>query len=336
MSYWYPRAYVPVARRREKAEKQVKRRLKKGQPPEPVEIEGKTIAHSFWGKGWCAHLETFSDYDNRLPRGRTYVRNGSVCHLAIEAGRVEALVSGSSLYSVTIDIKPLNAGTWKDIQKRCSGQIGSMIELLQGSLSNEVMAVVSDPVHGLFPEPEEIDMSCSCPDWAVMCKHVAAVLYGVGNRLDTRPELLFRLRDVDAEALIATEFVLPGADGVTGDALADDQLHGIFGLDMDMGDIAGPSPPPPAERRQSRKQRNTGSRPRVRRAPEKTQPRLRPTGKSVARLRKKLGMTVEEFAFRVGVSKAAVYRWESTDGPLNLQRYSLRGLGELHLQAKSR
>ena len=162
----------------------------------PIRIEGRLIARSFWGKRWCAHLESFSDYANRLPRGRTYARSGSIGHLEIDEGRIEATVHGSRArpYRVSIQVKPLPAATWKAIRSACSGQIGSILELLRGSLSDQVMAVVSDPDRGLFPKPRQIELECSCPDWANMCKHVAAVLYGVGNRLDDSPELLFRLR----------------------------------------------------------------------------------------------------------------------------------------------
>ena len=186
MSYYGWRPYVSVAQRRAKALRKMEKLRKQGRNIQPVEVEGRTIARSFWGKAWCEHLESFSDFENRLPRGRTYVRNGSVCHLAIEAGRIEAMVSGSELYKVTIKIKPLKPAVWKAIKKQCSGQIGSMLELLQGRLSDHVMSIVTDRKKGLLPLPGQIELGCNCPDWAVMCKHVSAVLYGIGNRLDSR------------------------------------------------------------------------------------------------------------------------------------------------------
>src|SRR4051812_24365549 len=178
---WAP--YVPVAERRRKAEREMERLRKKGHPIAPVTIEGRTIARTFWGKAWCDNLESYSDYENRLPRGRTYVRNGSVVDLQIEPGKVRALVSGSEIYEVSIDIDPLPARQWAAIKSRCAGQIGSLVELLQGKLSKGVIEIVTDHDGGLFPRPREIHMSCSCPDWAGMCKHIAAVLYGVGARL---------------------------------------------------------------------------------------------------------------------------------------------------------
>lgn len=230
MAFWAP--YVPVAEQRARARREMAKLKKKGKPIQPVEIEGRTIARSFWGKGWCDHLESFSDFANRLPRGRRYVRNGSVCHLEIRPGHVEAIVSGSEVYRVTIDVTQLEADIWQSIKAKCAGQIGSMLELLQGKLSREVMGVVTERDHGLFPKPREIALHCSCPDWATMCKHVAAALYGVGHRLDHQPDLLFLLRDVDAAELIATEIALPGRE-VASDVLADEALSDIFGIDLD-------------------------------------------------------------------------------------------------------
>ncbi len=201
----------------------------------PVTIEGRTIARSFWGKRWCAHLESFSDFANRLPRGRTYARQGSIWHLEIHPGRIEATVHGSRAkpYQVDIRVKRLPAATWKAIREACSGQIGTMLELLRGSLSDHVMGVVSDPERGLFPKPRQIELACTCPDWATMCKHVAAVLYGVGNRLDDSPELLFRLRGVDPAELISAETVLPDLAGAGADTVAEDQLGDIFDIDLE-------------------------------------------------------------------------------------------------------
>ncbi|NQU42869.1 SWIM zinc finger family protein [bacterium] len=246
----WPR-YVPAAERRDKALKQMEKMRKKGLDIQPVELESRTISRSFWGKAWCKHLESFSDYGNRLPRGRTYVRNGSVCHLEIKAGRIEAYVTGSKPYQVTIAIKPLAAATWETVKEKCRGQIGSMLELLQGKLSDHVMSVVSDRRDGLFPQPGEMDLQCSCPDWAEMCKHVAAALYGVGSRLDSRPELLFILRGVEAAELIAAEIALPMGASSTDDVLADDGLSEIFDIDLEDAPAVGKTTvsAPPAGRR---------------------------------------------------------------------------------------
>lgn len=230
---WNP--YVPVAKRRAKAQQRTEKLKKQGIEVRPVEIEGRKIARSFWGQAWCDHLESFSDYENRLPRGRTYVRNGSVCHLEISRGAITALVYGTRLYTVEITIKALSGKKWKDLKTNCTGQIGSLLELLQGSLSKNVMSAVTDRTKGLFPLPGEIKLGCSCPDWAVMCKHVAAALYGVGARLDQEPELLFLLRGVDHEELISAEVDLAAATIGTqgrGRRLADDALGDVFGIDL--------------------------------------------------------------------------------------------------------
>ncbi len=202
---WGYKPYVPVAHRRAQAISAMEKLRKKGANIQPVRVEGRKIAHTFWGQAWCLHLEKFSDYSNRLPRGRTYVRNGSVCHLDVQKGKIAAKVSGSHLYTVDITIKALPKEKWNGVKERCAGQVGSMLELLQGKISNQVMSVVTDRDKGLFPLPKEIGLECSCPDWADMCKHVAAVLYGTGARLDQKPELLFLLRGVDHQDLISAE-----------------------------------------------------------------------------------------------------------------------------------
>jgi uncharacterized Zn finger protein len=229
--YWGFRPYVSAKERRKKAEKTIAQMLKKGQKVSPVVIEGRTLAHTFWGKAWCRHLESFSDSENRLPRGRTYARNGSIIHLCVEKGKIDALVQGSSLYKIKIGVKPVNYQKWKRILKECSGQIDSVVELLQGKLSSGVMKTITDTKNGLFPDPNEITLNCSCPDWADMCKHVAATLYGIGSRLDTAPELLFKLRDVDLMELItkATTFSKKGKNT---SSLKGQNLSDIFGIDL--------------------------------------------------------------------------------------------------------
>lgn len=194
--------YIPVAERKKAAAKKVVALKKKGQTVNPVTVEGRVIAKTFWGKAWCKNLESYSDYDNRLPRGRTYVRNGSVIDLNILAGEVTALVSGSSIYKVNIKISGITSTKWGAIINQCAGKIESLIELLQGKFSKGVMEIITQTETGLFPNPKEIKLGCSCPDYADMCKHVAAVLYGVGARLDEQPEALFLLRQTNHMDLI--------------------------------------------------------------------------------------------------------------------------------------
>lgn len=251
---WKP--YVPVAQRKRKAEQAAKRMAKKGAPLAPVQLAGRTIAATFWGKSWCDNLERYSDYENRLPRGRAYVRNGSVIDLRIEAGQVRALVAGSSLYKTNITVAALPGKQWQDISADCAGSIDTLVELLQGRLSDAVMRRICQPANGLFPAPKELKFDCSCPDWADMCKHVAAVLYGVGARLDAQPELLFTLRKVDAQALVAgagagitLSHRKPGqAKGKALEA-SDAALADIFGIDIaETPEAATPASPgePPA------------------------------------------------------------------------------------------
>jgi len=235
MSYGNWKPYVPVARRRAQAEKAVAKAKKGGQHMAPVVIDGRTIARTFWGKAWCDNLEAYSDFENRLPRGRAYVRNGSVIDLKIEPGKVRARVMGSSLYQVEIDIAAVPRAHWKSLAKECTGSIASLVELLQGKLSKAVMQRICQPKAGLFPAPKDIQFDCSCPDWATMCKHVAAVLYGVGARLDGQPELLFALRQVDAGDLVAQAATLPGTTKRAqphGKVLDDALLGDVFGIEM--------------------------------------------------------------------------------------------------------
>jgi uncharacterized Zn finger protein len=240
--YYGFRPYVSVAQRRAKAKRELAKLEKKGHKASPVVIEGRKIATTFWGTAWCDNLESYSDFESRLPRGRTYVRNGSVCDLQVEPGKVLARVCGSELYRITIKIKPLADAVWKDVKRKCAGQIGSLVELLQGRLSKAVMEVVTGRDGGLFPKPNEIGMSCSCPDWAEMCKHVAAALYGIGARLDEQPELLFKLRQVDHLELIAAagDAAPAGTKAAAGKkTIASDALADVFGIELD---AAAPAP----------------------------------------------------------------------------------------------
>ncbi len=209
---------------------------------QPVVIAGRKIARSFWGKAWCDNLERYSDYSNRLPRGRTYARNGSVIDLRIGGGNVDALVSGSEIYTVAVKIRSLAAARWRTLVAECSGRIGSLLDLLQGRFSDAVMQVLARAEAGLFPAPREIEFTCSCPDYASMCKHVAAVLYGVGARFDAEPELFFTLRQVDSKDLIAAAAGAEGFAGAApsrvGNALEDADLGGIFGIELEVGEAA--------------------------------------------------------------------------------------------------
>jgi uncharacterized Zn finger protein len=242
MRYYGWRPYVPVAQRRREAERKMQRLRKKGYAVSPVVIEGRAIARTFWGKAWCDNLERYSDFANRLPRGRTYVRNGSVIDLQIVPGEVEAIVSGSEIYEVEVKVTAVPKTRWASICKDCAGAIESLVELLQGRFSKGVMERICQERTGLFPAPAEIEFRCSCPDWAYMCKHVAAVLYGIGSRLDRQPELLFNLRQVDEKDLIAKAgrgIPLTKKGPAAEKILGGEDLSELFGLEMAMapGDV---------------------------------------------------------------------------------------------------
>jgi uncharacterized Zn finger protein len=283
---WYShyewRPYVPVAERRRKAAQKLAKMQKSGRKVSPVVIAGRNITSTFWGEAWCRNLEAYSDYANRLPRGRTYVRNGSVIDLQIEAGRVTALVSGSEIYKVNIDIKPLATPRWTDIKRQCAGKIDSLVELLKGSISKGVMEIVTRKGEGLFPAPKEISLSCSCPDWATMCKHVAATLYGVGARLDQAPEMLFALRGVDPMEMVEAAVTQPSkaAKPRKGRTLVSEDLSSVFGIDIDSQTVSEEQAAYPGKRGRRAAAPNAKTKKRTP-APRKPGPRAKPGKKKV-------------------------------------------------------
>lgn len=289
---WAP--YVPVAKRRANAAKKVAQLTKKGHHIQPIEIQGRTIARSFWGKAWCTHMESFCDLDNRLPRGRTYVRNGSVCHLDIKKGEIQAMVSGSSLYNVNIQIKPLLQDKWDYIKQTCLGKVSSLLDLLSGKLSSGVMEIVVHPKEGLFPLTHEFSLNCDCPDWATMCKHVAAVLYGVGSRLDADPAQLFKLRGVNFEELIDVEKAITSVTSATTSRrrrMEDDALSSLFGIDKPQAS--------PTKASLKKTHKITSSFPE------------RLTGEVILQKRREMKCSKQAFAERVGVSTATIAAWEA-------------------------
>lgn len=213
--------------------------LKRTMPDlEPVVIAGTTIAKTWWGKAWNKNLESYADYSNRIGRGRSYVREGAVLHLKIDSGIIHALVQGSSAkpYRVEIDIEPLDEKIWKQITSLCNRRIESLEQLVSGKFPKELESLFTTRQAGLFPAPKEIHFHCSCPDSARLCKHVAAVLYGVGARLDQNPMLLFSLREMPVEELIKKSIadkmasMLKNADKKSPRVIGDDQVHDLFGV----------------------------------------------------------------------------------------------------------
>lgn len=243
----YPE-YVSVGERRATAERQLKNLAKKNPNLKPIRIHGRTIATTWWGKSWNSNLERYADYSNRIGRGRSYVRSGSVLDLQITPGKITALVQGSQSqpYEIAVTIDKLSAANWNVIRTACQGSFDSLSELLRGRFPQSLKDLFFEQSSGLFPAPKEIHFDCSCPDWASMCKHIAAVLYGVGARLDHDPSLFFSLREIDIDEVI-TETVASAADTLLRKAasrsknvLEDADIGDVFGIQMD--DTAAPLP----------------------------------------------------------------------------------------------
>jgi uncharacterized Zn finger protein len=252
MSYWSGSYYdwaprKSAAERRADAARKIRDAARRGRQMSPVAVTGRKIAHTFWGKAWCDNLERYRDFAYRLERGRSYLRSGSVIDLKIEAGKIIAAVSGSNLYDVAIEIEAVKRDAWRAIQRDCAGGIASRIDLLSGRLSEPVMARLCADRTGLFPAPSAIRFTCSCPDYATVCKHVAAAMYGVGARLDHAPELLFTLRRVSVDELLASAVTELPATPSAARVLAADGLAALFGIEL--ADSATPSTSKPAGRR---------------------------------------------------------------------------------------
>lgn len=188
---------------RSKATATKKKDKKKGKELSPVVITGRTIAKNWWGKAWCDNLERYADYANRIDRGKRYVRSGAIVDLQIEPGKVLARVQGTRKipYKVEIRISPLSEEKCQSIIERCTTKLENVEQLIAGNFPSEMKALFEGE-DGIFPSPREISFNCSCPDWALMCKHVAAALYGIGARVDEQPLMFFELRGIDFNRFI--------------------------------------------------------------------------------------------------------------------------------------
>jgi len=234
----YYSEYVPVAQRKEKARKQIEKLKKKNPNLAPVVIEGKNIANTWWGKAWNKNLESYADYSNRIYRGRSYVKNGAVLDLQIETGIVKALVQGSETkpYQIEIKIEPLSNKKWDHVLNLCNHKIDNLAELVEGKFPKELEEIFTLKGNGLFPTEKEIKFSCNCYDWANMCKHVTAVLYGIGARFDEDPTLFFKLRNIDFEVLLKKTIeqkmqnLLENSGKKSNRVLDDKDVFGLFGV----------------------------------------------------------------------------------------------------------
>jgi uncharacterized Zn finger protein len=233
----YPR-YTPTTVNKTVMAKSVENLRKKDPDIQPVVIEGRSLANTWWGKSWNQNLESYADYSNRIARGKNYVRSGAVLDLKISKGTIKALVQGSRTkpYSVEIRIDTLSKEKWDKVISLCDYRIDSLEQLLEGRFPKELEVLFVDKKYGLFPSPKEIHFECSCPDWASMCKHVAAVLYGIGARLDSDPLLFFELRDMDSKELLKKSIekkldsMLINAGKKSPRQIEDKDVYGIFGV----------------------------------------------------------------------------------------------------------
>jgi hypothetical protein len=237
--------YESAAERKASVQRKIEKRRKRGESFVAFDSpKGTRLTSSFWGLAWCRHLENYCGYENRLPKGRTYLRQGNVYNFSTDGGKVSAEVAGSDIYTVEISLAPLPPAAWKKIKAACAGQVSSLLDLLSGKLGDHVMKIVTDPLTGLFPRRQEIRHGCSCPDFADLCKHQAAVLYAIGVRFDQDPKTFFELRGVDPSELIAVSATaLTGPAGAAADELAGEDLSALFGIDFAVPD---PEPVPVA------------------------------------------------------------------------------------------
>lgn len=230
--------YVSVAERRARATAQMERLKKKNPSIHPIMVSGRKLAETWWGQAWNQNLENYADFRYRIQRGRTYVRHGAVLDLQMSPGLIQALVQGSQSqpYRVKVEVKPLNQDAYSAVTASMQGTIGSLAELLHGQFPKELGALFTKPREGLFPAPEEIAMTCTCPDWATLCKHVAATLYGVGVRVDEDPKLFFTLRGVNLDALIGQAVIHSTHKAAQVDSsrvIKGDDVASLFDIDLD-------------------------------------------------------------------------------------------------------
>ncbi|MEG0143100.1 MAG: helix-turn-helix domain-containing protein [Akkermansia sp.] len=308
--FYWGKPYISASEKKKNNEKLVKKLAKKHKDLKPVIIEGTKIAKTFWGKAWCKNIESYQDYSNRLPRGRSYVRSGAVIDLQITTGLISALVSGNrkTPYQITIKIAPLKKSRWMTLKQKCTGKISSLLALAQGTLSDDILQAFCDPKEGLFPSPNEIETNCSCPDWADLCKHLAAVLYAIGARLDEEPNLFFVLRDIDENELVGAQVVETLTEGVTA-GIATDALSDVFGMEFDtLDDIL------PTKELKGTPQNTQTLAQSTKKASSSQAIKIKPITPSRLRLgRKKLNLTQAQLAKLVGVSSASISKWERGD-----------------------
>ena len=314
MGYWGFPEYETVAEKKAKAAKKLEQLRKKMPDIAPVAIEGNTLARTWWGKSWNKNLERYADYSNRIGRGKSYVRHGAVLDLKIQGGQVTALVQGTRAkpYEVVIRIAPVKKANWDHIRKQCQGELRSLTDLLAGKFPKELGDIFLAEGKGLFPTPTEISFDCSCPDWASMCKHVAATLYGIGARLDEDPLLLFTLRQADTDELVAqavqekTGDLLARADRKSSRVIGDADLSGLFAIDMDIKPDFSAATKPRATKRPPRGKKATPA-PAAEQATGTTMTRTATTVIEEIVRKSSRGVTVAMLEKATGFTRAKIY-----------------------------
>ena len=331
--HWYPR-YLSIGARRARALPEMLRLRERGVRVQPIDTTGQTIARHFWGRRWCDRLDSFTAGEDRLPQGRTLVRNGSVCHLEIRPGVVEAMVAGSALFRVVVRIPTTEPTDWQAIARACAGRVESVPDLLGGALPDGVIEAVAGPERGLLPKRSEIDPDCGCADGTALCRHAAAALYGVGRRLDAAPELLFRLRGVDEAELIAAGTAPAGsaptcteATRSPADTAPADPAPAVPAPAVPAPAVPAPAVPAPAD---SVDLDSAPEGPDPGPAVDRGASGFHPTGDLIRQLRRTGGFSVAEFAELLQVSAATVRRWEAASGALTLRSGPRDALQTLH------
>lgn len=221
-----------------------KKRLEKNlnRSLEPIILASTKLATSWWGKMWNTNLERYAEYSNRIGRGKTYVKNELVIDLQIEESKVFAYVQGKRRdpYQIAIYIDPTKPGLIEQIKEKCQGKLDTVEELLEGKFSKEISSIFMIQGAGLFPEPKEIKFRCSCPDYTSCCKHVSAVLYGIGSKLDVNPLLFFTLRGINLDDFLKdviiskTENILDKGIKCKSKRIIDNaNIEDLFDIDLD-------------------------------------------------------------------------------------------------------
>ena len=222
---------------KQKAGESAKKEKAKGKTLSPITVTGRKIVTSWWGRAWCDNLEQYADYSSRLDRGKRYIRSGAVIDLQIQYGKISARVQGTrkTPYKIEIRISPLPEERCQTMIQKCGNKIENLEKLLTGNFPEELKDLFTG-TQGLFPEPREISFQCSCPDWALMCKHVSAALYGVGARLDQDPLMLFQLRGIEVGRLIdvtlenKVEKMLENVDRESSRIIESGDVNDLFGV----------------------------------------------------------------------------------------------------------